>query len=133
MKHKLTSLLAGVLALMVLNVLPAMAQNKTVSGKVSDASGNPIAGASIIAKGTTVGTQTDASGAFSFSVPSTATTLVLSSVGYTTIEIAIGTGPVSATLAASAGSLNEVVVVGYGTTRKKDLTGCCGIGKRKRL
>jgi iron complex outermembrane receptor protein len=131
MKHKLTSLLAGVLALMVLNVLPAMAQNKTVSGKVSDASGNPIAGASIIAKGTTVGTQTDASGAFSFSVPSTATTLVLSSVGYTTIEIAIGTGPVSATLAASAGSLNEVVVVGYGTTRKKDLTGAVASVKEK--
>jgi len=103
----------------------ANAQDKVVTGKVTDSKdGTPMIGASVTVKGTTRGVQTGTDGSFRLSVPATATTLVISSVGYTTQEIAIGSGTVNVSLVAGAGTnLNEVVVIGYGTQRKKDLTG----------
>ena len=100
------------------------AQTKTISGKVTDEKGSPVAGASILVKGTKTGVSTDASGSFSVSVPASATTLIVSYVGYTDQEVSIGSGgSISVSLKPEASSLNDVVVVGYGTARKRDLTG----------
>ncbi len=98
------------------------AQDKTVSGKVTDSKdGTPVVGASVTAKGTNVGTSTGADGAFTLSVPSSATTLVVSSVGFTTIELAISSD-MQISLVSGSGNLNEVVVTGYGTQRKREVT-----------
>src|SRR5580658_7022498 len=104
--------------------IPAMAQNKTVSGKVTDSKdGSPLIGASVVAKGTSVGAITDINGAFRLSVPASSTTLVISYIGYVSKEVAITSESMNITLDATNNSLNEVLVTGYGTVRKKDLTG----------
>jgi iron complex outermembrane receptor protein len=99
------------------------AQTKTVTGTVTDEKGNPVQGASVLIKGSKTGTSTDASGTFKLNAPASAGTLVVSYVGYTTQELTIGSSPLSVSLKPEGGALNEVVVVGYGTVRKKDLTG----------
>lgn len=101
-----------------------MAQNKTVSGKVTDAKdGSPIAGASVVAKGTKTGTQTGADGSFKLSVPATAKTLTISFTGYVAQDVAISDN-ISVSLTQSIENLTDVVVqIGYGGSRKKDLTG----------
>ena len=102
----------------------ALAQNRTVTGKVLDSKdGSGIPGASVLIKGTRTGTNTNAEGAFSINVPTTSSTLVISAVGFAEQQVAIGDGPVNVTMEASGSNLNEVVVVGYGTARRKDLTG----------
>ncbi len=114
----------GIAILFVALSQSAFAQ-KTVTGKITDSKdGSPVVGASVTAKGTGVGTQTKTDGTFSITVPANATTLVISSVGYATQEVNI-TGQTSADilLVASSANLNEVVVVGYGTAKRKDLTG----------
>jgi TonB-dependent starch-binding outer membrane protein SusC len=112
------------LPLFLLLSLVTSAQDKVVSGRVTDSSGRGIAGVSVSVKGlTSRGTTTSANGDYSFSVPASATTLVFSSVGYGTQELPISGGNVNVSLQASAGSLSEIVVVGYGTSRKRDLTG----------
>jgi TonB-dependent starch-binding outer membrane protein SusC len=102
----------------------ANAQDRVVTGKVTDSKdGTPVMGVSVMVKGTNKGTQTTSDGSFRLSVPSGATTLVISSIGYTNQEVAIGSGTVNVSLVAGAGNnLNEVVVIGYGTQRKKDIT-----------
>ncbi len=105
--------------------ISSQAQNKTITGKVSDSKdGSAMAGASVVVKGTKVGTQTGNDGTFRLSVPTSATTLVISSVGYGTQEISI-TGKTSAdvSLVATNEQLNEVVMIGYASVRKKDVTG----------
>lgn len=105
-------------------VMPAMAQNTTVTGKVTDSKdGSSLPGVSIVAKGTSIGTVTDVNGNFRLSVPSSVTTLTVSFVGYTKKDVPISTGPMNITLDATSTSLNEVLVVGYGTVKKKDATG----------
>jgi len=108
------------------------AQNKTVTGKVSDEKGSPVAGASVLAKGTNTGTSTDATGSFSLNVPSSATTLVISYVGYASQEVSIASSnTVSVTLQPEGSALTDVVVVGYGSVKKKDLTGAVASVKEK--
>jgi len=122
----------GLLAVCLFCVQPVLAQNKTVSGKVTDGKdGSPVAGASVTIKGTKLGTQTNANGEFTLSAPATATALVISSVGFGTKEAPISEGAVNVSLAAASNDLNEVVVVGYGTARKRDLTGSVGSVKSK--
>lgn len=112
------------LPLFLLFSLVSSAQDKVVSGRVTDSSGRGIAGVSVSVKGQAArGTTTSVNGDYSLSVPANATTLVFSSVGYGTQELPIGNTSVNASLQATAGSLNEIVVVGYGTARKRDLTG----------
>jgi TonB-linked SusC/RagA family outer membrane protein len=95
-----------------------------ISGKVTDAKGDPIPGASVIVKGTTIGTVTGGDGVFVLEVPEESKTLSVSFVGYKTVEIPIGTKSVfSVVLEELTVGLEEVVAVGYGTMRKKDLTG----------
>jgi TonB-dependent starch-binding outer membrane protein SusC len=104
----------------------AHAQDKTVTGKVADSKdGSPVVGASVQAKGTRTGASTKADGTFSITVAPSVTTLIISSVGYETQEVSIaGVTSVNVSFVTTTGAdLNAVVVVGYGTARKKDLTG----------
>lgn len=103
--------------------ITAMAQEKVVTGKVTDSSGQALAGVSVVAKGTKVGTQTKTDGTFSLRVPANVNTLVVSSVGYTSREVSTEGGNITVALISATGSLSDVIVVGYGTARKKDLTG----------
>ncbi len=99
-----------------------LTQAQEVSGTVSDASG-PLPGASIVVKGTTTGTQTDFDGNFTISAESDAT-LVISYIGYTSQEVAVnGQTNITVTLQEDAEQLEEVVIIGYGTTTVKDATG----------
>jgi len=112
------------LLLCVLFTQNAFSQTKTITGKVSDDKGTPVAGISVTVKGSKTGSSTSADGSFSVNVPTTATTLVFSGVGYTLQEVPIGDQTsISVTMATTTSNLNEVVVVGYGTARKKDVTG----------
>ena len=95
---------------------------QTVSGVVSDASG-PIPGVNVLVKGTTTGTQTDFDGNYSLDVGSPDAVLVFSFLGYATQEIPVnGQTTINVTLAEDIAQLNEVVVVGYGSTTKKEIT-----------
>jgi TonB-linked SusC/RagA family outer membrane protein len=125
---------SGLLVLLLL-LLPAFmwGQDRTVTGKVSDEAG-PVVGASVTVKNSTVGTTTNNNGEFSLTVPSTATSLVISSLGYESREIAINGNTVSITLQKSAASkLEEVVVIGYGTQRKANVTGSISSVKARDL
>lgn len=109
---------------LMLIVTSAVAQDKLVTGKVTDLKdGKPISGASVLVKGTSVGTQTAEDGSFKLNAPASATTLVVSFVGYTTQELQIGSGNLTISLVQFNSSLSDVVVVAYGTRRKGDLTG----------
>ncbi|PAW94481.1 hypothetical protein CKK33_13675 [Mucilaginibacter sp. MD40] len=104
-----------------------------VTGTVSDAKG-PIPGVNVKLKGTTIGTTTDATGKYRLNVPDANGTLIFSFLGYTTQEIAIANRTViNVTLAEEQKSLNEVVVVGYGTQRRVDVTGSVGSVNAKTL
>lgn len=98
---------------------------KTVSGKVTDiADGAAIPGVSVTVKGTNTGTTTGADGSFTLSVPDNANTLIISFLSYETKEVAIGSSLLNITLArAESKSLDEVVVVGFGTKIKRNVTG----------
>jgi TonB-linked SusC/RagA family outer membrane protein len=99
------------------------AQQVNLSGKVLDASGKPVAGASVTIRGSNKGTTSNSNGEFSLPVPKGAT-LVISGVGYTSKTIVINEETnISVSLDATDRSMDEVVVVGYGTQRKKDVTG----------
>ena len=111
----------------LLNVQFLNAQNSTINvrGVVTDGSGEPIIGASVVQKGNTSrGTITDLDGAFTLQgVPATGT-LVITYIGYKTVELPLrGKTQVSVKLEEDTKTLEEVVVVGYGSMRKKDLTG----------
>jgi iron complex outermembrane receptor protein len=100
------------------------AQNTSISGKVTDDKGAPVVGASVLVKGTKTGTSTDGSGNFTISVPSSAQALTVTYVGFAPQDISIaGKTSVTVGLVALNQNLNEVVVIGYGTSRKTDLTG----------
>ncbi len=99
-------------------------QNKTIKGKVSDSSGAPLPGVTVVLKGTTIGIITDASGNYSLpNVPENAT-LVFSFVGMKSQEVAInGKTTVNIAMEEESIGLEEVVAIGYGTVKKSDLTG----------
>ncbi len=100
---------------------------QSVSGTVSDATG-PLPGASVVVKGTTTGTQTDFDGNFSLDNIGEDAVLSISYVGYMAQEIPVeGRSTIEVTLQEDAQALDEVVVVAYGTSTKKDLTGAVGI------
>lgn len=99
------------------------AQTKTITGKVTSSTGTVISGVSVLVKGTTTGTTTDADGNYRLEIPEKSTTLLFSSVGYTEKEIAISGTLINVTLeSGQAKNLDEIVVVGYGTKSKKDVT-----------
>ncbi|MBS1567308.1 MAG: SusC/RagA family TonB-linked outer membrane protein, partial [Bacteroidetes bacterium] len=118
MRKLLALLLCIVVSLGQLN-----AQNKVISGKVTDPNGRPVSGASIVVKGFKGGTVTDADGAFTITVAPTAKSITASAVGFAPQTIAIGSGAIVFKLAASDAGLQEVVVVGYQALRKTEVTG----------
>jgi TonB-linked SusC/RagA family outer membrane protein len=102
----------------------ALAQDKVITGRVTDSTGKGIPGVSVSVKGQpSRGTTTIDNGSYTLAVPSTSTTLVFSSVGYGYQEVAISGNTADVTLASTAADLNTIVVIGYGTARKRDLTG----------
>jgi TonB-dependent starch-binding outer membrane protein SusC len=116
--RKLYLLLMGV----VFFATQAMAQ-RTLTGKVTDEKGNPVANASVLVKGTTVGTSTKTDGTYTLTVPANGRTLVISSVDMLTVEVSIGSKTsIDATLMNEDKTMQEVVVVGYGTQKKKEAT-----------
>jgi TonB-linked SusC/RagA family outer membrane protein len=111
------------LMLLFFSSIPAFAQMQ-VTGKVTDENNTPLSGVSITFNGKSVGTATSAEGSFSISVAALKGTLVFTSVGFSKQEVAInGRSTVNVRMQSEAAALNDVVVVGYGTVRKKDLTG----------
>src|SRR5690606_1542122 len=100
------------------------AQEISVRGTVTDEFGDPIPGVSVIVKGAPHGVVTDASGNYTITVPNERAVIAFSYVGFTTIEQTVGNNRVlNATLMADNKSLEEVVVVGYGSQKKVNLTG----------
>lgn len=124
LKFKRTALQFCLVLFSFLITSVAFGQSRRVTGKILGADGTPLTGASITVNGTTTGTQTDASGNFSISVPSGKRALTVSSVGFETQNLTIPAGNnISATLRTASSSLNEIVVTGYSAQRKKDITG----------
>jgi TonB-linked SusC/RagA family outer membrane protein len=111
----------------------AMAQGRPVKGRVLDEKGEGVPGASITVKGTTTGTITDADGNFSLEVPDEKSTLVVNGIGYGQQEVLAGDGDnaISVKLGVSSKTLDEAVVVGYGTSTKKTLIGGASVIKEK--
>ena len=104
------------------------ADNVTVKGQVVDESGQPVAGVGVVVAGTTIGTTADLDGFFSLAVPADAT-LQFISVGFETLEVAVGGRADLGTIVMKVENtlLDQVVVVGYGSQRKVDLTGSVAI------
>jgi iron complex outermembrane receptor protein len=110
--------------LCVLFTQTAFSQTKSITGKVLDDKGAPLQGATVTVKGTKQGASTGADGSFTINVPSSANTLTISSVGFANQDVSIASSStVSVSMVPSQNALNEVVVVGYNTVRRKDLTG----------
>ena len=101
----------------------ALAQNTVLNGKVNDATGNPISGASVRVVGSNKGTLTNDKGEFTLTITANAS-LQVSSTNYETKVVAVqGKSTLSIVLAQEANNLSEVVIIGYGSQKKKDLTG----------
>ena len=99
------------------------AQTSQVTGTVRDSAGGPLAGATVKVKGSNVGTATSNEGAFTIAAGSN-DELIVSAVGYETKDIPVGgQSDITVSMRPMFNTLNDVVVVGYGTQRKKDLTG----------
>ncbi len=112
--------------MLAMTPLGALAQSRTVQGTVRDASGETVIGASIKQKGTSNATVSDIDGHFRLSVPDNAT-LVISYVGYSDKTVAVGSKQtLDIVLSEDVHTLSELVVVGYGVMKKKDLTGAVG-------
>jgi len=99
------------------------AQQKIISGVVTDASGGTIIGANVAIKGTSIGTVTDVDGNFSLNVPEAGKILEVSYLGFATQELPIDKTSFKIVLLENTSVLDEVVVIGYGTMKKRDLTG----------
>lgn len=124
-----------VLGLLLAMAVPvcAMAQNVTVKGQVKDDAGEPLMAAAVAEVGTTNGTVTDLDGNYSITVPSNAT-LQFSFMGYSTQTVAVaGKTTINVTLSEDEELLDEVVVIGYGTQKKSDLTGAVASVKAESL
>ncbi|MBC8033649.1 MAG: TonB-dependent receptor [Chitinophagaceae bacterium] len=120
---KLKRLLIAMLPLLFC-CFSALAQTRTVTGKVTDSKdGSGVPGVAVTVKGTKIGTQTAADGSFTLKVPDAGKILVLSSVGYTPLEISAD-GPLGSLQMVQASSvLNDIVVVGYGVQTRREVTG----------
>ena len=114
-----------ILLMLILGSVQAVAQQFQVSGLVLDAlDGQPLSGVNIVVKGTTIGTSTSVDGTYTLNVPSEQDTLVVSFIGYISQEVSInGRSMINISLSADIRQLEDVVVVGYGTQERKQITG----------
>lgn len=124
-----------VIALLLLSVLSAWAQDRRVTGKVTDGeTSGGLPGVSIVIKGTQTGVNTDVNGNYAISVSGANPILVFSFVGYEAQEIAVGSrSQIDVTLMTDVKSLQEVVVTGYTTERKKDIIGSVSVINTKTM
>lgn len=121
-------------ACMLLISAMSMAQEKTVTGTVTDESGSPMPGVNILVKGTSIGTATDVNGDFAIEAPSPEAVLVISFVGYATVEVPVGSKTdIDVSLAPDVLTLSELVVTGYTLQEKKDLTSAVTVVSPKEL
>lgn len=136
MKKQVQKSVLKMLACLVLfacYALPAAAQGRQVKGKVTEeATGQPLPGATVQAKGTRVAALSDAKGEFTLNVPAEATTLVISFIGLQTLEVPVSAN-VNVAMKNDEQTLQEVVVVGYQTMRKSDITGAIASVKASEL
>ena len=108
-------------------VEPAQQTQRRITGRVVGADNQPLSGVSVTVRGTGTGTSTDQNGSYAIDAPAGAT-LVFSYVGFTPQEITVGTNDnVDISLASASAAMNEVVVIGYQTVRRRDLTGAVGV------
>lgn len=120
----------AILLCAVLAVTQVSAQNKTVRGKVTEDGKKPVANASVLVKGSTLGTKTDDQGNYTIAVPANAKVLSFSALNFETQEQSIGSKTeINVVLAATVSELQQVIVTGYGTTKKAANTGSIAIVK----
>ena len=122
------------ISLLNLIAIFSFAQNNfPVTGKITDNTGKPLQGVTVQVKGSKVVTTTNAEGTFSLHAPSGTAVLVLSSIGFTTKEVAIeNKGQLNVALSTAESSMDQVVVIGYGAVKKKDVTGAVtGINEKE--
>lgn len=123
----------GFVCMFLLCLQLLLAQEKTVSGTVKDINDEPLIGVSVFVKGTTIGTATDLDGRYHLSVPAEAKVLVASYIGMLPAEANIQGSVVDFVLKEDLAELEEVVVIGYGTVRKRDITGSVASVSDKQL
>jgi TonB-linked SusC/RagA family outer membrane protein len=113
------------LCAIIFSVSPAFSQTgKTIKGTVTDEKNEPLPGVSVVLVGTTVGVMTDAKGNYSLNVSGESAVLKFTSIGYTSKEVRVGTNAtINVNMLPDAKQLKDVVVIGYGTSSKKDVTG----------
>lgn len=112
----------------------SFAQQKQITGKVTDESGTPTPGVTVIVKGTTIGTITDIDGKYNLKVPANANILSFSFIGMTTIDVKIGqNSTINAVMKTETTGLDEVVVVGYGTQKRANVVGAVASVEGERL
>ncbi len=122
------------MALMLSVTWTALAQDRKITGSVQDAKGGGIPGVSVAVKGTTSGTTTDGNGAYSITVKSNNAELVFSSVGYVSKTTSVANrSTINMVLDEDVSQLSEVVVTGYTSQRKKDITGAVSVVSAKEL
>jgi hypothetical protein len=112
--------------LFTLSSIVLYAQTTTIKGKIVDEKGEPLTGASVRVTGTSTGASADINGNFSLNAPTNAKSVTISFIGYVSVERPITAGTTNLgtiRLAANSKTLNDVVVVGYGTLRRQDVTG----------
>ena len=132
-RSKLSSVFTSLIVLFWALSTGAAAQNSTLRGTVKDITGTPLIGVNVIQKGTTNGTVTDVDGNFSINVPANAT-IVFTYIGFSAQEVVRdGASAMNVVMHEDAELLDEVVVIGYGTVRKSDLTGAVSSIKGKEL
>ncbi len=118
---------------LVLSVEMIFAQERTITGKVTSEEG-PLAGVAVVVQGTTIGTFTDADGNYSIKVPGPSSVLSFSIIGYVTQNITVGTQSViDVVMETEVKALQEVIVTGYSTQRKRDITGAVGVVETSKL
>ncbi|MEL6944611.1 MAG: carboxypeptidase-like regulatory domain-containing protein, partial [Bacteroidota bacterium] len=106
---------------------------RAISGNVQNSDGDPLIGASVFLRGTSVGTVTDIDGNFSLELQDDASTLVISYTGYETQEVPVTSSNSYSIILAEGVLIDEVVVTGYSTQRKRDITGAVAVIEAEEL
>jgi TonB-linked SusC/RagA family outer membrane protein len=120
--------IALLLLLVLVNLVSALAQNQKITGRVLNANGQPVEGATVQVKGTTTGVSTNAKGEFTINAAQ-GSTLVISSVGFNRLEVKVTSGEVNVNLTETNQALADVVVIGYGAQRRSNMTSAVSVVK----
>ncbi|WP_405377067.1 SusC/RagA family TonB-linked outer membrane protein [Nonlabens sp. Asnod3-A02] len=133
-KNKPQLLRYGLLLICIFGSFLTYAQTSTITGKVVSTEGEELLGVSVSIKGTSTGTSTDFNGDYTITVPNAEAVLMFSSIGYTTLDVPVnGQTVINVTLQDDLALLDQVVVVGYGTRKKSDVTGAVSSVKSEEL